>query len=84
MKGLALVPLTLSLAACQATLLAQPSIVYQSGPNIGVEYVNVGLQGPGNEKEAMSLISKHCNGRFEIKGRSERRETSYVDATCTQ
>ena len=59
--GLVLMP---SAGYIQNSVFARPEIVYSTPTTVDVRYVAVGIQGRGNENEAMELISKHCHGRL--------------------
>jgi hypothetical protein len=74
----------LLLTGCQSTIFAAPEVVYESGDNIGVNFVNVGFSGSSNEAGAMQLIADYCKGKFKVTGRSEREKTTNIDAQCTR
>jgi hypothetical protein len=73
----------LSQAACQYTVLARPEVVYSTASTVGVRYIAGGVQGRGNEREAMRLIEEHCRGRYRVTGRSEGQAVT-IDAACVQ
>jgi hypothetical protein len=64
----------------QSSVFARPSIVYQSGDAIGVDYHDAGILAATNQREAVALIERHCNGKYRIVGRSGGR----IDALCVR
>lgn len=67
----------------QSTVFAQPAVVYHTGDNLEVSYLNGGIQQSFNERNAMELLKKECGGAFRIASRSNAPSgDSYVEAVC--
>ena len=69
----------------QSTVFARPKIIYHTGDNLEVSYLNGGIQQSYNERTAMDLLKQECGGAFRITGRSDSANGgSYVDAVCVR
>jgi hypothetical protein len=49
-----------------STVFARPSVAYQSGDNIGVDYNEGGILDATNRREPVTLIEQYCKGQFRI------------------
>jgi hypothetical protein len=63
-----------------ASLLTQPSVIYESAETIGVEYVDDGMMRVSNRQEAVAMVEQHCSGRYRVVGGSKGR----IEAECVR
>ena len=63
-----------------ASLLTQPSVIYEFAETIGVEYVDDGMMRVSNRQEAVAMVEQHCSGRYRVVGGSKGR----IEAECVR
>ena len=51
-----------------ASLLTQPSVIYESAETIGVEYVDDGMMRVSNRQEAVAMVEQHAADGIGLSG----------------
>ena len=77
-----IVVICLALAGCATTVFAPPTVLYSDVNSIGVKYRSSGIQSLDEPEKAMSIVSEHCKGRYDVTNRSESDGWTTIDVKC--
>ena len=81
MRGFVLLSLLALMGCAPGMGLSPPTVLYRTDDTIAVLFYSGAMF--NKEDEAMSLISSHCNGKFQVTGRVVTWEQqTTIDAVC--
>ena len=78
-----LILISLTITGCASIFIAQPGVLYKTNDTIGIKYCVTGeIDCWGDSTEAMEIVSKYCNGKYEVTNRDSYRGWTTIDAKC--